>query len=78
MRMEKSMEAQTLGREQVGIHARQDGPRDQPCAPHHQGAHDKVDCDSEGLKQTTRLLYQTALMESGRNLRDPKELPSNL
>ena len=33
---------------------------------------------SEGLKQTARLVYQTALMESGFNLPDPKEFASSI
>jgi heat shock protein 90kDa beta len=33
---------------------------------------------SEELKQTARLVYQTALMESGFNLPDPKEFASSI
>ena len=33
---------------------------------------------SEGLKQMARLVYQTALMESGFNLPDPKEFASSI
>jgi heat shock protein beta len=31
-----------------------------------------------GLKQTARLVYQTALMESGFNLPDPKDFASSI
>lgn len=43
----------------------------------------RVDCNvkqqqSEELKHTARLVYQTALMESGFNLPDPKEFASSI
>ncbi|KAG2608527.1 hypothetical protein PVAP13_4NG326800 [Panicum virgatum] len=67
--MEKIMQAQTLSDSSKQAYMR---CKRELC--------DKVaqDSESEGLKQTARLVYQTALMESGFNLPDPKEFASSI
>ncbi|VAI81318.1 unnamed protein product [Triticum turgidum subsp. durum] len=79
--MEKIMQAQTLSDASKQAYMR--GKRVLEINPRHpiiKELRDKVaqDSDSEGLKQTARLVYQTALMESGFNLPDPKDFASSI
>ncbi|KAG2550247.1 hypothetical protein PVAP13_9KG236000 [Panicum virgatum] len=79
--MEKIMQAQTLSDSSKQAYMR--GKRVLEINPRHpiiKELRDKVaqDNESEGLKQTARLVYQTALMESGFNLPDPKEFASSI
>ncbi|RLM56117.1 hypothetical protein C2845_PM10G21430 [Panicum miliaceum] len=79
--MEKIMQAQTLSDSSKQAYMR--GKRVLEINPRHpiiKELRDKVaqDSESEGLKQTARLVYQTALMESGFNLPDPKEFASSI
>ncbi|KAK1613126.1 hypothetical protein QYE76_036799 [Lolium multiflorum] len=79
--MEKIMQAQTLSDASKQAYMR--GKRVLEINPKHpivKELRDKVAQDSEdvGLKQTARLVYQTALMESGFNLPDPKDFASSI
>ncbi|XP_062229852.1 endoplasmin homolog [Phragmites australis] len=79
--MEKIMQAQTLSDSSKQAYMR--GKRVLEINSRHpivKELRDKVaqDSESEGLKQTARLVYQTALMESGFNLPDPKEFASSI
>ncbi|CAM0908753.1 unnamed protein product [Alopecurus aequalis] len=79
--MEKIMQAQTLSDASKQAYMR--GKRVLEINPRHpiiKELRDKVAQDSEdvGLKQTARLVYQTALMESGFNLPDPKDFASSI
>ncbi|TVU07586.1 hypothetical protein EJB05_40949, partial [Eragrostis curvula] len=79
--MEKIMQAQTLSDSSKQAYMR--GKRVLEINPRHpiiKELRDKVaqDSESESLKQTARLVYQTALMESGFNLPDPKDFASSI
>jgi heat shock protein beta len=79
--MEKIMQAQTLSDSSKQAYMR--GKRVLEINPRHpiiKELRDKVaqDGESESLKQTARLVYQTALMESGFNLPDPKDFASSI
>jgi len=79
--MEKIMQAQTLSDASKQAYMR--GKRVLEINPRHpiiKELRDKVAQDSEddNLKQTARLVYQTALMESGFNLPDPKDFASSI
>ncbi|CAN6200500.1 unnamed protein product [Urochloa humidicola] len=79
--MEKIMQAQTLSDSSKQAYMR--GKRVLEINPRHpiiKELRNKVaqDNEGEGLKQTARLVYQTALMESGFNLPDPKEFASSI
>nr|ACN26939.1 unknown [Zea mays] len=79
--MEKIMQAQTLSDSSKQAYMR--GKRVLEINPRHpiiKELRDKVaqDNESEELKHTARLVYQTALMESGFNLPDPKEFASSI
>ncbi|OEL25927.1 Endoplasmin-like protein [Dichanthelium oligosanthes] len=79
--MEKIMQAQTLSDSSKQAYMR--GKRVLEINPRHpiiKELRDKVaqDNEGEGLKQTARLVYQTALMESGFNLPDPKDFASSI
>ncbi|KAJ1261060.1 hypothetical protein BS78_10G279500 [Paspalum vaginatum] len=80
--MEKIMQAQTLSSDS-SKNAYMRGKRVLEINPRHpiiKELRDKVaqDNEAEGLKQTARLVYQTALMESGFNLPDPKEFACSI
>ncbi|KAK3134579.1 hypothetical protein QOZ80_6AG0550970 [Eleusine coracana subsp. coracana] len=79
--MEKIMQAQTLSDSSKQAYMR--GKRVLEINPRHpiiKELRDKVaqDSESDSLKQTARLVYQTALMESGFNLPDPKDFASSI
>jgi heat shock protein beta len=79
--MEKIMQAQTLSDSSKQAYMR--GKRVLEINPRHpiiKELRDKVaqDSESESLKQTARLVYQTALMESGFNLPNPKDFASSI
>jgi heat shock protein beta len=79
--MEKIMQSQTLSDASKQAYMR--GKRVLEINPRHpiiKELRDKVaqDSESESLKQTAKLVYQTALMESGFNLPDPKDFASSI
>nr|CAD1830512.1 unnamed protein product [Ananas comosus var. bracteatus] len=76
--MEKIMQSQTLSDASKQAYMR--GKRVLEINPRHpiiKELRDKVakDSEDESVKQTARLIYQTALMESGFTLNDPKSSP---
>ncbi|XP_020581987.1 LOW QUALITY PROTEIN: endoplasmin homolog [Phalaenopsis equestris] len=76
--MEKIMQAQTLSDSSKQAYMR--GKRVLEVNPRHpiiKELRERVPED-ESLKQTARLIYQTALMESGFNLPDPKDFASSI
>nr|CAD1830473.1 unnamed protein product [Ananas comosus var. bracteatus] len=79
--MEKIMQSQTLSDASKQAYMR--GKRVLEINPRHpiiKELRDKVakDSEDESVKQTARLIYQTALMESGFTLNDPKEFASSI
>ncbi|OAY77837.1 endoplasmin homolog [Ananas comosus] len=79
--MEKIMQLQTLSDASKQAYMR--GKRVLEINPRHpiiKELRDKVakDSEDESVKQTARLIYQTALMESGFTLNDPKEFASSI
>ncbi|KAL6845943.1 hypothetical protein ACP4OV_023391 [Aristida adscensionis] len=79
--MERIMQAQTLSDARKQAYMR--GKRVLEINPFHpivKELRDKValDSESESLRQTARLVYQTALMESGFSLPDPKGFASSI
>ncbi|KAG0477801.1 hypothetical protein HPP92_012520 [Vanilla planifolia] len=79
--MEKIMQAQTLSDASKQAYMR--GKRVLEVNPRHPIIKElrervAVDPEDESLKQTARLIYQTALMESGFSLTDPKEFASSI
>uniref|UniRef100_A0A0E0LFQ3 Endoplasmin homolog n=1 Tax=Oryza punctata TaxID=4537 RepID=A0A0E0LFQ3_ORYPU len=79
--MEKIMQSQTLSDASKQAYMR--GKRVLEINPRHpiiKELRDKVaqDSENESLKQTAKLVYQTALMESGFNLPDPKDFASSI
>lgn len=79
--MEKIMQSQTLSDASKQAYMR--GKRVLEINPRHpiiKELRERVGQDpkDESVKQTARLIYQTALMESGFNLNDPKEFASSI
>ncbi|XP_008808636.1 endoplasmin homolog [Phoenix dactylifera] len=79
--MEKIMQSQTLSDASKQAYMR--GKRVLEINPRHpiiKELRERVaqDPEDESMKQTARLIYQTALMESGFNLNDPKEFASSI
>ncbi|KAF3332247.1 endoplasmin [Carex littledalei] len=79
--MEKIMQAQTLSDNKQAAYMK--GKRVLEINPRHpiiKELKDKVaqDSEDENIKQTARLIYQTALLESGFILNDPKEFASGI
>ncbi|KAJ1692631.1 hypothetical protein LUZ63_009329 [Rhynchospora breviuscula] len=79
--MEKIMQAQTLSDSKQASYMK--GKRVLEINPRHpiiKELKEKVAQDSQddNIKQTARLIYQTALMESGFSLNDPKEFASSI
>ncbi|PPS07827.1 hypothetical protein GOBAR_AA12786 [Gossypium barbadense] len=79
--MEKIMQSQTLSDSSKQAYMR--GKRILEINPRHpivKELRERVakDSEDEGVKQTAQLIYQTALMESGFNLPDPKDFASRI